>query len=242
MAYDVFLSSKSEDYASAQQVCEYLTQNEYRVFFSQRVLQEKGAADFRAQIDRAIEASQHLVVVTSRGQHVKGGWVEAEWGSFVNEKRSGRKEGNVVTVTFGNVAIEELPLALRQFEVLPWTPEGKRNLLSFVAPVVQEIFRIDLRANRIYWGEAAHAAWRSHCPSGRPARRRGQARQRYSYLAELPRRHPAGPLSVGGSIDPGEPRGRPHGACPPVAHHHRGQQRRRPVSRTVVRTHTEDWS
>ena len=152
MAYDVFLSSKSEDYSFAQQVCEYLTQNEYRVFFSQRVLQEKGAADFRAQIDRAIEASQHLVAVTSRGQHVKGGWVEAEWGALLNEKRSGRKEGNVVTVTFGNVAIEELPLALRQFEVLPWTAEGKRNLLSFVAPVVQEIFRIDLRANRIYWG------------------------------------------------------------------------------------------
>jgi len=52
-----------------------------------------GNSDYRREIDRALEQAKHLIVVTSRKEYVESKWVEAEWGSFINEKRSGRKDG-----------------------------------------------------------------------------------------------------------------------------------------------------
>ena len=48
-----------------------------------------GSSDYRKEIDRALDASKHMIVVTSKKEHVESSWVEAEWGLFINEKRSG---------------------------------------------------------------------------------------------------------------------------------------------------------
>jgi hypothetical protein len=57
-----------------------------------------------------------MVVVASRKEHVEAPWVEAEWGLFINEKRSGRKKGNVLPIVAGSMKIEDLPIGLRAFE------------------------------------------------------------------------------------------------------------------------------
>lgn len=150
--YDVFISAASEDFAYAKTVYDFLRGNNFHVFFSQESLQAKGSAEFREEIDAALDAAEHLLVVTSCAENVKKHWVKAEWGAFVNEKRSGRKRGNVVSVVFGDVPADALPLALRQFEIVPWDADGQRRLQGYLASSRQEIFRIDLRTKQIAWG------------------------------------------------------------------------------------------
>jgi hypothetical protein len=75
-----------------------------------------GNSDYRREIDRALEQAKHLIVVTSRKEYVESKWVEAEWGSFINEKRSGRKDGNIIVLLAGSMQIGDLPISLRSFE------------------------------------------------------------------------------------------------------------------------------
>lgn len=112
----IFLSAKSEDYAAANQVYSHLTGHGHSVFFSDQTLPHMGNSDYRREIDRALEHAKHLVVVTSRKEYVESKWVEAEWGSFINEKRSGRKDGNIIVLLAGPMKIGDLPISLRSFE------------------------------------------------------------------------------------------------------------------------------
>jgi hypothetical protein len=150
--YDVFISSKSEDYVHARQVHEFLVQAGFQVFFSEASLHRMGQSDYRKAIDRALDASVHLVLVTTCASHVETKYVEAEWGSFENERRSGRKSGNLVVLTVGEVAVASLPLALRQVEIIRWDSPRRQSLLQYLPGNVQEIFRIDLRTKRVFWG------------------------------------------------------------------------------------------
>jgi uncharacterized protein YegL len=118
----VFISAKSEDDVSANRVYSYLTEHGYPVFFSDQTLPRKGNCDYRREIDRALDLAKHMIVVTSRKEYVESKWVEVEWGSFINEKRSGRKQGNIITLIVGSMKISDLPTSLRNYEVLPFDP------------------------------------------------------------------------------------------------------------------------
>ena len=130
----IFLSAKSEDYEAASQVYSYLTEHGYSVFFSNQTLPRMGNSDYRREIDRALEQAKHLILVTSRKEYVESKWVEAEWGSFINEKRSGRKDGNIIVLLVGSMQISDLPISLRSFETRsldnPKTLEQILNYLS----------------------------------------------------------------------------------------------------------------
>jgi hypothetical protein len=128
----VFICAKSEDYTEAGMLYEFFSARGIRAFFSPRSLPKLGAADFRRQIDDALESAVHLVVVTSSAANVRSKWVEAEWSMFLNEMRSGRKSGNVVTLLCGDCRAEDLPLSLRSQEALPFCPEAFEKLLSYV--------------------------------------------------------------------------------------------------------------
>jgi tetratricopeptide (TPR) repeat protein len=112
----IFISAKSEDYTHARQVYSFLIAHGYSVFFSDQTLPHMGNTDYRKEIDRALESAKHLIVVTSRKENVESKWVEAEWGSFINEKRSGRKNGNILILIAGTMQIEDLPISLRSYE------------------------------------------------------------------------------------------------------------------------------
>jgi len=112
----IFLSAKSEDYAAANRVYTFLTEHGYHVFFSDQTLPRMGKSDYRREIDRALEEAKHLVLVTSRKEYLESKWVEAEWGAFINEKRSGRKDGNILVLLAGPMQISDLPISLRSFE------------------------------------------------------------------------------------------------------------------------------
>ncbi|MEI6502925.1 MAG: toll/interleukin-1 receptor domain-containing protein, partial [Armatimonadota bacterium] len=117
----VFISAKSDDYEHAAQVYQFLIERGARVFFSRESLPQLGNADYGDQIDEALEEAAHMVVVTSSKKHVMSSWVKREWRLFDNELRSGRKTGNLLTVTTGGMQIDDLPITLRGFEVVGLT-------------------------------------------------------------------------------------------------------------------------
>jgi hypothetical protein len=115
---DVFISYKSEDTEYAKEVYEYLTSQNFQVFFSKESLPQLGSDEYHEQIDIAIERTRHMVVVSSRSENVLAKWVKYEWRLFLGEKLAGRKPGNLVTVIAGDMKIKDLPIALRNREVI----------------------------------------------------------------------------------------------------------------------------
>lgn len=132
--FDAFICAKSEDYRYAAEVSGFLTANGVSAFLSVESLPTLGDSDYRKAIDTVLEEATHMVVVTSSRDHVHAKWVEAEWGFFVNEKRSGRKSGNLITLVAGGLRPEALPPSLRYYEVLPLHNEGLVRLLAYVRP------------------------------------------------------------------------------------------------------------
>lgn len=137
--YDVFISSKSEDYKSAQQICDYLIANNLSVFFADTELKKLGNADYSKVIDDALDCSKHMIVFGSKIEYIESEWVRYEWDTFFNEKKSGRKKGNILTVLDG-IAPKDLPLALRNVQsftidnyedsILNYLKQGSSSLFS----------------------------------------------------------------------------------------------------------------
>jgi len=128
----IFISSKSEDFEHTQPLYTFLKDRGYNVFFSQLSLPDMGSCDYRKEIDDALDASKHMIVVTSKKEYVEASWVEAEWGLFINEKRSGRKLGNIITLIIGTMRIEDLPSSLRYYEVIPFDPKTFEKILMYL--------------------------------------------------------------------------------------------------------------
>lgn len=123
-AIAVFLSCHSRDYLHAAAVYQYLTARGVATFFCEQTLPGMGSTDFRKQIYKALDACRHMVVIARSGDRVRDNWVEAEWGFFLNERNSGRKKGNLVTLTIGQVAVEDLPPELRSYEIIAAPESG----------------------------------------------------------------------------------------------------------------------
>lgn len=126
---DVFISHKSDDLKCANQVYDVLKKNGYAPFLSELSLPNIANADYAYEIDKALESAKHLVVVATSREKIMSGWVMYEWQAFANEKRSGRKDGNLITVLAG-MTMDELPFLLRQYEVIPI--ENLENIINFL--------------------------------------------------------------------------------------------------------------
>ena len=135
---DVFISHKSADLKLAKQLYDYLVKCGLAVFEADETLPQLGNADYRKTIDDALDRCQHMVVVGSSVANIVSDWVEAEWGSFINEKRSGRKKGNILTVITANLKIEELPASLRGYEVLYFKQENFERIAAYLGKNYQD--------------------------------------------------------------------------------------------------------
>ena len=58
--YDVFISSKSEDYPIAEQIYDFLHSKGLSVFLASKKLDEIGEAQYALAIDEAIDKSNHM--------------------------------------------------------------------------------------------------------------------------------------------------------------------------------------
>lgn len=114
---DVFISHKSKDYSYAKAVYDELLKLGSNVFLSELSLPSMANTDYTSVIDYALEKTKGMVVIAA-SETFDSGWVHYERSSFLNEKRSGRKEGNLITVILDEKSIARLPYALRQYEVI----------------------------------------------------------------------------------------------------------------------------
>ena len=114
----VFISHNHRDYDMARKIYDHLAQQSADIFLSGVSLPQLGSCDYMKEIDKALETAQHMVVAGTSIENIMSGWVEAEWRLFINEKRSGRKSGNIITVINGGLKPSELPMSLRYYEVI----------------------------------------------------------------------------------------------------------------------------
>ena len=127
--WDVFISAKNEDIPIAKKIYDFLQSRGVQTFFSAESLPQMGRADYREQIDNAIDSARHMVVVGSTKQYIESRWVKAEWSMFINEIRAGRKDGNLITLVVGGLDIGDLSIALRQYEVIELDEPGALDRL-----------------------------------------------------------------------------------------------------------------
>jgi len=114
--YDVFISCKSEDYDFGRKLYVFLSQNGITSFLADEELRKLGVSDYGKAIDDALENSTHLIVVTSSSSFTRqesSPYVYYEWHTFMEEKKSGRKQGNIMTIVSEKEIISQLPIALR---------------------------------------------------------------------------------------------------------------------------------
>lgn len=120
-AYDVFISSKSEDYPIARQIYTFLKSKGYRVFFAETEIEYRGNAAYKKTIDEALDNAHNIIVVASQSEYLTSGWVNYEWNLFATEKLSGRKNGNIMTVITSALEISDLPIGLRCYQTIKFS-------------------------------------------------------------------------------------------------------------------------
>lgn len=128
MKYDVFISCKSEDYHFAKEIYNYLMAYNYNTFLADAELKKKGNAEYGEIIDEALDSAKHLIIVASNPQYVISTYVKSEWRTFIEEKRSGRKAGNIITIV--NFSIDLLPIGLRHFQA--FTLNSYESIVDFL--------------------------------------------------------------------------------------------------------------
>ncbi len=131
MRYDVFISSKSEDYPLAKEIHDFLTANGMKVFFAETDIPYVGDSDYKNTIDEAIDCSENLIVVASKEEYLTAPWVKYEWDLFANEKLAGRKSGNLLTIVDDSIKIKELPIGLRRYQCL-FISNYKKSVCPFL--------------------------------------------------------------------------------------------------------------
>lgn len=131
--YDVFISSKSEDYQLADQVYEFLVDKGLKVFFAYRTLETSGGTTDGEAIDKALDNSSHMVLVGSSVENINSKYVRYEWSTFSSDLKKGFRTGNLVTVLTDSVKIKSLPPTLRHIQAFRFK-NYKEGILPFVIP------------------------------------------------------------------------------------------------------------
>lgn len=131
MNYDVFISCKHEDYEIAALVYEFLKSKGVSVFIASESLRRSGKTDYLDEIDKALESCKHMIVFTTRSEYARSTFVKEEWMTFRNEKLSGRKNGNLLTIIGDGLTIADLPLGLRRYEVIPYK-SFRKTIMDYI--------------------------------------------------------------------------------------------------------------
>jgi hypothetical protein len=128
---DIFISAKSEDYNQARLIYHFLLDNGYHPFLADDSIRKAGKDDYGSIIDSAIDSCSHLIVYASKLEYISSTYVQYEWRLFSEEIKTGRKNGNLLTILTENIDIKDLPILLRNRQsVKYWNYE--KILLSFL--------------------------------------------------------------------------------------------------------------
>lgn len=131
MSYNIFISCKSQDYPKAEKIAEFLRNNGLNPFIASESLRIIGNAAYLDEIYNALNESQHLILYCSKPEYADSKFVKEEWQSFINELLSGRKTGNILTITADKIDVGQLPYGLRKYEVITYS-QYEKILLNYL--------------------------------------------------------------------------------------------------------------
>ena len=130
--YDVFISCKSQDYAKAHCVYEYLKAYGYKPFLADHTLKEIGVDQYTAVIGEVINVCQNMVVFATNVDYLDTPYVHAEWHSFVNDINTGHKpNARLVNLLSPDIDIHTLPAWLRDKQCFT-TENYREGLLDYL--------------------------------------------------------------------------------------------------------------
>ena len=130
--FDVFISCKSEDYAKAYCVYEYLKENGHNPFLAYHTLKEIGFDQYTAVLGEVINVCQNMVVFTTNVDYLNTPYVHAEWITFVNDINTGHKPNALlVNLLSPDIDIHTLPVWLRDKQCFT-TENYREGLLDYL--------------------------------------------------------------------------------------------------------------
>lgn len=136
MKYDVFISKNSADQAIANAIVRFLESSGLSVFESNKDLPLLGDSDYSKAIFEALDNSKNIIIVCSPHENGSNSrWVYDEWSTFINEIRSMRRTGQVLTIRNG-IGIEQLDPQLRKYESFEFNSFESR-ILPYLGKTVQ---------------------------------------------------------------------------------------------------------
>lgn len=120
---EVFLSFKNSDAngnttkerTMAKELYNALTNRGISVFYSNETLSICGAAQYKTEIDKALDEAVILIAVGASRESLESSWVRYEWDGFFNDVLSGQKEGHLFSY-IDDMSPSDLPRTLRQLQ------------------------------------------------------------------------------------------------------------------------------
>lgn len=144
--YEVFVSCKqtgstgarTRDSRIAEHLEHALETRGIPTFRADSALQQLGRPDYSKAIGEALEQARVLVVVGTSAENVASEWVRYEWDTFLNEVRSQRKRGQLVTV-LESMSISQLPIELRQWQSFEVEDDKLGRPCDFVSNAIAQL-------------------------------------------------------------------------------------------------------
>lgn len=143
--YDVFIcyketdefDNRTEDSSIAQDICTYLTNEGYKVFYSRITLRSMGGTEYEPYIYAALRSSKVMIAVGTKKEYYEAPWVKNEWGRFLVMQREDVEKKLIPC--YCNMLIEELPTDFLNSETLDInTPTFMLDLLNSVKRVIKK--------------------------------------------------------------------------------------------------------
>ena len=139
--FDVFISCKSQDYALAHALYDYLVANGFRPFLADTSIKEVGIDQYTALIGEVINVCQNMIVFATNLDYIETPYVSAEWHTFVNDINTGHKpDAKIVTILSPDIDVHYLPAWLRDKQCFT-TENYKDSLLHFLNGWNNDIIR-----------------------------------------------------------------------------------------------------
>lgn len=126
-----FISSSSRDYGIAKTIYSILDRCSIPAFCAPISLPAGGSTEFSTEIDAALDSTSHLIVLATHRECFESPWFDQEWRTWLNERRSGRKKGNVFVLLGDTMQLSEVPIALRFFETRKVTQFDDQTAVAY---------------------------------------------------------------------------------------------------------------
>ncbi len=146
MRTDVFISFKNSDANGlqtndsmlAKALYDCLTLRNIHTFFSNSSLLPLGQSVYKRAIDDALESTKVLVVIASCSEYLNSEWVKYEWESFHQDILSGIKKNCQIIPFLGNIAREQTPRSLRDFQTFHIDSASVEAVADFVEKALEK--------------------------------------------------------------------------------------------------------